>query len=420
MKNYDKIEVVEKGVDHIEEVEKFNPFHDALGRFSNKNGFSSYSANPNTKAGAMAIARSAAAGHGNTMNVHHDSYGETIRQNANWIGRGKQQSPRQQGAATLRSRVEPVAGLGGASATGASWQHQNQAQGRTTSGKQPAQPQKPAPAKQPQPQQAQQNPAQQQPNGTATTGQSALANHVANVQLRTSDKIAIAPRDALGRPTTSKTVAKNHDQKRVAGKDISDSVDVTQTSSRRDAIDQVAALQGWNKAPTVTDNLEVFQKATKQSGQLLVRTVHKDGATGKSSIDICKDTMGDGDAALGGGGGRFFGGGLYMVGASVTGVTGKSLGQRVSASQQHSFNYGDTQMMATVHPSAKIATPSQARQMQNDFYNMPYSKQAKYGNDYGAYIASKGYDGAQWHSRNDPYITMYNKSAMIFYAGVAD
>lgn len=418
MKNYDKIEVVEKGVDHIEVVEKFNPFHDSLGRFSNKNGFSSYSANPNTKAGAMAIARSAAAGHGNTANVHRESYGESIRQNANWIGRGKQQSPRQQGAATLRSRVEPVAGLGGASATGASWQHQNQAQGRTTSGKQPAQPQKPAPAKQPQPQQTQQPAAQQQQ--AATTGQSALANHVANVQLRASDKIAIAPRDALGRPTTSKTVAKNHDQKRVAGNDISDSVDVTKTSSRKAAIDQVAELQGWNKAPTVTDNLEVFQKAAKQSGQLLMRTVHRDGASGKSSIDVCKDTMGDGDAALGGGGGRMYGGGMYTVGAAVTGVTGKSLGKRVLTAQRHSFGYGDTQMMATVHPSAKIATPSQARQMQSDFWNMPSSKQAKYGNDYGAYIASKGFDGAQWHSRSDPYITMYNKSAMIFYAGVAD
>ena len=60
MSKYDTIEVVEKGVDEIVEVEKFNPFHDAAGRFSNKNGFSSYSAHPNTKAGAMAISRSAA------------------------------------------------------------------------------------------------------------------------------------------------------------------------------------------------------------------------------------------------------------------------------------------------------------------------------------------------------------------------
>lgn len=50
--------------DVLEEVEKFNPFHDSLGKFSNKMGFKTYSANPKTKAGQMAIARSDAAGHG--------------------------------------------------------------------------------------------------------------------------------------------------------------------------------------------------------------------------------------------------------------------------------------------------------------------------------------------------------------------
>lgn len=56
--------------DEIIEIDKFNPFHDSMGKFSSSNGFKSYSANPNTKAGAMAIARSAAAGHMNTINVH--------------------------------------------------------------------------------------------------------------------------------------------------------------------------------------------------------------------------------------------------------------------------------------------------------------------------------------------------------------
>lgn len=69
-------------------IQKFNPFHDAKGRFSNSNGFASYSANPKTKAGAMAIDRSAKAGHVDTMNVHRESQGENIGQNHRWLQGG--------------------------------------------------------------------------------------------------------------------------------------------------------------------------------------------------------------------------------------------------------------------------------------------------------------------------------------------
>lgn len=71
-----------------EELRKFNPFHDALGRFSDKNGFATYSANPKSKAGAMAISRSAAGGHGTTFNSHKESQGENINQNYNWLQGG--------------------------------------------------------------------------------------------------------------------------------------------------------------------------------------------------------------------------------------------------------------------------------------------------------------------------------------------
>ncbi len=88
MKNrYDIITEVKK-YDNITEVHKFNPFHDAKGKFSNKHGFASYSANPKTNAGRLAIERSAAGGHGKTMNVHRESQGENIDQNANWLKGG--------------------------------------------------------------------------------------------------------------------------------------------------------------------------------------------------------------------------------------------------------------------------------------------------------------------------------------------
>ena len=67
------------------EILKFNPFHDRIGRFSNKFGFSSYSANPKMKAAQPSIIRSAQFGHGRTLNVHRESKGENIGQNYLWL-----------------------------------------------------------------------------------------------------------------------------------------------------------------------------------------------------------------------------------------------------------------------------------------------------------------------------------------------
>lgn len=429
MSKYDTIEVVEKHVDEIEVVEKFNPFHDAAGRFSNKNGFSSYSANPNTRAGAMAIARSAAAGHVNTVNVHREAQptGTTIRQNANWLGRGNQSgNSRWSGTATLRNRVEPGYGLRGASTVGSQWQQSNAKQGRTTNpGKQTAQQQttKPTPTKQPQTQQTQQKPVQQQQQTqqqqkTPPTKQT-LADQVNDVTLRSGDKLAIQARDGRGLTTTNvKNIAKAHDQERVAGNDISKTVDVTKIRGSEAAIDKIAKLQGWNKAPTVTDDLETFQKAAKKSGCVMIRSVHS--SYGETADQVCKKTMTDGNAALGGSGGQMYGSGMYMVKTDFGGATGRTLGQKVASGQRESYYYGDKQMMATIHPSAKIATQAQANKLQSEYYRLPSSQQRKYGG-YGEYIASKGYDGAQWHSSSDPtgYATVYNKSALIFYSGVA-
>ena len=66
-------------------------------------GFKTYSANPKTKDGAAAINRSAAAGHGRTLNVHRESKGESIQQNANWLATG--QKPRVP-AAVSRQRYQ--------------------------------------------------------------------------------------------------------------------------------------------------------------------------------------------------------------------------------------------------------------------------------------------------------------------------
>ena len=67
------------------ELMKFNPFHDRLGRFSNKFGFSTYSADPKMRAAQPSINRSARAGYGKTRNVHRESKGENIGQNYLWL-----------------------------------------------------------------------------------------------------------------------------------------------------------------------------------------------------------------------------------------------------------------------------------------------------------------------------------------------
>lgn len=433
MSRYDTIKdvTVAKTFDEIVEVKKFNPFHDAAGKFSSSNGFKSYSANPNTRAGAMAIARSAAAGHGSTMNVHRDSKGETIRRNANWLARGAHGVPTgTQGSSVLRRVIEPTGGLSGASAAGSSWQYQNQQAGRTTTGgKQPAQKpaqqqatqkpqqtqqtqQKPAQQAQQQQQQAQQQP-QQQSSGS-------LAANTQGVTLSTGEKLAIVPRSGSGQSVgTTHKVTGDHYQDRVAGKDISKTAKVNSRGSK-DPIDQIAEQQGWNKASTVTNDLETFQKAAKQSGKLVIRTVDTNHRTGESAMDVCKKTMTDGNAALGGGGGKVYGSGLYMVGSDISNVpAGKAMSRKIAGSQSESFYYGSTQMMATVQPGTKIATPSQARSLDRQFRNMSTADRARFGNDRNAYIASKGYDGAQWHSNDTPYITMYNKSSIIYYGGAS-
>lgn len=67
------------------DIVKFNPFHDSRGRFANKYGFKTYSANPKMRAAQPSIMRSARAGHGRTLNVHRESKGENIAQNYDWM-----------------------------------------------------------------------------------------------------------------------------------------------------------------------------------------------------------------------------------------------------------------------------------------------------------------------------------------------
>ena len=413
----DHIQEVNKNVDKIEHVEKFNPFHDARGRFSSSRGMASYSANPNTKAGRMAIDRSTAAGYGAVMNVHRESKGENIRQNDLWIKNGQKptasqlaraqaNAPKTVSQARQNAHTNRVKGTMGATETAQARNPKATPKQTTTANQQTQQNNQ---------QNANQTPQNQQTQANQNGGWKANA---ANVTVSASQKIGIQPRTSYGATTQSQKLSKDNDQVHIKGKDISKTFDATSSGSTERAVDQVKKAQGWDKGATVTNDLDLFQKAAVASGQLLFRSVHDEG--NMTAKQVCDITMNDGKATLGGSGLKAYGGGMYLVGAQTNNTTGKSLGQQIAASQRHSFSYGPTQMMATVHPSANIATPRASVKMQKEFYKLGHSERAKFGHDVGAYIASKGYDGAQWHNRSDPYITMYNKSAMIFYGEVYD
>lgn len=383
------------------EILKFNPFHDSQGKFSSSHGFKTYSANPKTKAGQMAISRSAAAGHGYTMNVHRESKGENIAQNDRWIRTGRKPLVPAANIPTLQQR----AARGTRS---------------TPAGQQQAKPKPQQQAKPQQQQQATNNP----PNGTQSTQGSTLAQSVAGVNLTSAEKLALVPRNRYARAASTQKAANDHDQERVAGKDISKTFQYNRRSGQ-DAIDAVAEAQGWKKAPTVTNDLETFQKAAVQSGRVMLRTLDTDYSRGVSADALCKKTMTDGSMSLGGGGGKVYGSGMYVVDTSLKGSgskTASGLSRTLSQGQQESACYGNRQMMATVRPDAKIATPSQAKKLASQFSNLSMSERARFGYDTNAYIASKGYDGAKWHSDSDPtaYTTIFNQSALIFYGGVAN
>ena len=361
------------------EIRKFNPFHDSLGRFSSSRGMKTYSANPKTRAGAMAIGRSASGGYGHVMNIHRESKGETIGQNETWLKTGQKPS-----YLTNNPKLQQY--------------YNNQAKPKTQ-----AKPKKPA---------------QQAQNASQSTQGNDLAQNVANVKLTNTQRNALQARNVYHNKTNTTKVADDHYQDRVDGKDLTKTFDYSKVKGNKAPIDAIAEAQGWNKGATVTNDRELFDKAAVQSGRVMIRSV--DGYGNKSGNQVCNDTMTDGNSPLGGHGGKVYGSGMYVVDTSIKGSSDPA--SRVKNGQSESFCYGNTQMMATVHPSAKIATPAQASSLVSEYSGLSSSNKKRFGNDVNTYIASKGYDGVKWHSDSDPgaYSTIFNKSALIFFGGVAE
>ena len=341
-----------------EEIRKFNPFHDNLGRFSSSHGFKSYSANPKTKAGAMAIQRSNAAGHGRTMNVHRESKGESITQNANWLATGKKPAVP---AAVSRARYQQRK------------------------------------LKQQQGQQGQQNNQQQ-------TQQAGQKNSQQQAPKQTANQTA--------------QQAQQTQHQMAQGKNITRSFNMDH-SSKKGAFDQVAEQQGFDKKPKVVDQKE-FDAAVQKTGIIAYRTWDPatDTVTGKqmSAKGFKKQFMEADSIQAAGNGGRAYGGGTYIAtNSNPKAGTTPSL-QSMSAAKRDSQSYGTTGRSVTatitLDPSAKVADYNT---VWKSFKRLPNSTKYRYGHDVGAYAAAQGYDamratGAGWGC---DYVTIFNRTKAI-------
>ena len=370
MNQYDHIEEVEKNIDEIEVVEKFNPFHDAQGKFSSSNGFKTYSANPNTRAGAMAIARSAAAGHGNTMNVHSQSYGENIRQNANWLGNGKMLGGRRSGYQFMRNNVESASGVPGASRVGGLWYAQNQRQGRTTK------PGKQTPTNQ-QPKQQPQQQAQQQTKPTQA-------------------------KPAAQKPAQAKPA--QPDRQPVDGTDLVAKLGKAKVKNM--TIDEILEAQGMNGKGKIAKTDAEIASAIKNGMNIGVRSWNGADAATRAAYD---DQLKNGSFYTKCSGGNALGRGMYVAVSTPANQQLKASGNgRISkgsidygSAMRESQPYGDWHVNMVIDKSAKLVTLRDARNMarKDGFNSSSWAKSDTVDEDIGAYIAAKGYDGVIWNGK---------------------
>lgn len=173
-------------------------------------GYKTYSANPKLKAAQPSILRANQAGHGRILNVHRESKGESIKQNANWLATGQKPAVP---AAVSRQRYQQRK---------QKQQQQAQQQQQQTAQK----PAPPAPSKKPQAQ-------PQDTNAAVFSGKAVNA---------------------------------------VNGQDLSGKFQFSKGSTDY-AIEQVIKAQGFDGKPTLTSDKAAFTSACKASNFIAKRGV---------------------------------------------------------------------------------------------------------------------------------------------------
>ena len=394
---YDQIAEVDTIVEKSEDVEKFNPWHDARGRFTTAGGGGgrgSFSANPKTKSGQMAIARAYQSGHQTAFNRHKESKGENVHQNYKWInstGRkgsfpGTRQQPGYTGTTSRR-------GLNARTRTLTSTKPTNHLPnsmrpGNTTStASKPKTTSKPAPIK---------------PKTTTTS------------KPKTTQSKPASSKPAAGakKPSTSHKV--------VNGKDLSKTIDTTGLD-RQKAMNYVARKQGYKGQGRVIKSRTEFEDAVKQSGIVMYRTlgdgtdvISKKPTSASKFIDYMKTGTAS-QLSLNGSGASAYGQGIYTASAS-TRPGKKPSAKKQMAAAEASIDYqrrgaGKTVAM-TLDPSAKIGKYDT---LHNELMNLSRGERRKYQNDVGVYAAAKGYDAVTANTWDGDYTMVYNRTKMIFF-----
>lgn len=413
-KSLDTITEVNKSVDEIEHIEKFNPFHDARGRFSSSKGMASYSANPKTKAGAMAINRSTAAGYGAVMNVHRESKGENIRQNDNWIRSGQKPNASQ----LARAQANAPKTLAQARQNA----HTNRVKGtmgatETATARHPK-PTKPT-VKQPQNQQAANQ--QNQQNQQAQQAQANQNQKMAHVKQKMNSGVTM---DADFDQSTV-AGAKNKEFRGTAeGKDLTKSFDARGMKATDDHwgsdrfTDKVADLQGFNSPAKMVPTTD-FNKLEAQFGDVFFRTVDHATINGRR-VDAqgMKDAYTtENDLKMNGSGGRAHGDGIYVASAGMCAHSkGKSKHTLadVNSALADSQCYGDgkTTLRMTWNSKPNIVNKST---LEREWNNLSQSDRDKFGNHINTYACAKGYDAMR--SRHKLYMVVFNRSKLAVDAG---
>lgn len=226
-------------------------------------------------------------------------------------------------------------------------------------------------------------------------------------------------------PKAKKKSSKKANGNATQGQDITGSFQVDK-SSKLNGVEQVAEIQGYNKAPKVVTTEEEFIEAAKQSGVVGFRTVYgvtgtEDGLGDKSSEDICNEYMYQDDIKYNYGGGQSFGEGIYFV-------TSKSLSiESLEDASYVSWGYGERQMAVTFTPDFKaIDRDSLAQRWDKlaDSTKLQYIYRAQEewalaGHPRKAmttYAAALGYDGVLNVKKKCDYLVVFNRSKMIMYS----
>lgn len=402
-------------------INKFNPFHDSNGRFSSSNGMKTFSANPYTKEGQMAMQRHKGT-YGGTMNVHQNSKGHTNLENVSYLnGRhilivgSKLQT---MGGATRQARLaaanagEPYQSKTSPKIVGGAPSQQAQAK---PASKNQTQQQKPA---------AQQNQTQQAQSQQQVGGKKGVA------QVRRHMKSGVIS-DAEYDQTNVKNAVNKEFRGTAEGKDLTgaggfDSRMTTATDyylGHPRYTNKIADLQGFNSPAARVDSktFNQLEQAAKAGGygDIMYRTVSSGVVDGRF-IDAKKmkaQMTANDDFAMNGNGGRAHGDGIYTASTSMTAHNkGKSAydGNDARSTKTHSQCYGDgkTTLKMTWLSKPKIINKATA---EREFNKLSTVEKSRYGdpNDphtLNAYVCAKGYDAMRTRSNN--YLLIFNRSKL--------